>query len=220
MQRPPTKDELAAIIHERVDEELMAREAIRAGLDKDDMIVRRRLAQKMAFASQDTDALPEPDEPTLRAFYDQTKTRYSTPERFALRHLYFSRDRTGISPEAAAREALAALKAGKPASGDPSMLPLSYADVSVTDLDRDYGPAFVAAIRAAPPGAWVGPVASPYGLHLIRVEARLAPQTQPFEAVRGDVRTAWIAERRKADGERFLQALRRKYRVVIAGAPQ
>ena len=67
-QRPPTKAELAAIIRERIDEELLAREAVRLGLDTDDMIVRRRLAQKMSFASEDTGAIAEPDEATLRAF--------------------------------------------------------------------------------------------------------------------------------------------------------
>ena len=57
MQRPPTKAELAGIIQGCVDEEILAREAIRLGLDKDDMIVRRRLAQKMAFAGEDLAAV-------------------------------------------------------------------------------------------------------------------------------------------------------------------
>ena len=218
-QRPPTKAELAAIIRERVDEELLAREATRLGMDKGDMIVRRRLAQKMAFASEDVAAIPEPSDATLQRFYDQTKDRYATPARLALRHVFFNADRTGASPEAAATAALAELKAGRPTTGDPSLLPQTYADVAAADLDRDYGAAFVAAARQAPEGVWVGPVASPYGVHLIRVERRLAPEVPPLSAVRAEVRAAWLAERRAANNRAFLDRLRRRYRVEVAGLP-
>lgn len=219
-QRQPTRAELAAIIRERVDEELQAREAVRLGLDRDDMIVRRRLAQKMAFASEDVAAIPEPSESDLQAFYDRTKERYATPARLALRHIFFSADRTGISPQAAAADALAALKAGRPPVGDPSLLPQTYADVLITDLARDYGDEFVQAARQAKEGTWVGPVASPYGLHLIRVEARLAPLVPPLAAVRSEVRAAWFAERREANNRASLERLRTRYRVQIAGVPE
>ena len=219
-QRPPTRDELSAIIQERVDEELMAREAIRLGLDRDDMIVRRRLAQKMAFASEDVATIAEPDAAALQAFYDQTRDRYATPARLALRHVYFSQDRTGTRPQAAATEALARLNAGDPASGDPALLPLTYADIAVVDLARDYGADFTRLAREAPLQTWVGPVASAYGVHLIRVESRLSPQVPPLARVRAEVRDAWMAERRQANNREFRDGLRRKYRVEIAGLPQ
>jgi peptidyl-prolyl cis-trans isomerase C len=218
-QRPPTRAELAAIIHERVDEELLAREALRLGLDKGDMIVRRRLAQKMAFASEDVAAIPEPDTAILQAFYAKTKDHYATPARLALRHVFFNADRTGVTPQAAAAQALAELKAGRPAAGDPALLPLSYADVAVNDLARDYGDAFTRAALTAPVGTWVGPVPSPYGVHLIRVEKRLAPEVPPLAQVREEVRAAWLAERREANNRRYLDRLRRRYRVEIAGLP-
>lgn len=219
-QRPPTRQELASIIQERVDEELMAREAIRLGLDKDDMIIRRRLAQKVAFASEDVATITEPDDATLQAFYDKTRDRYATPARLALRHVYFSQDRTGTSPSAAANEALVRLKAGAPARGDPALLPLTYADIAVVDLARDYGADFTKAAREAPLQTWVGPVASAYGVHLIRVESRLSPQVLPLAGVRGEVRDAWMAERREANNRAFRDGLRRKYKVEIAGLPE
>jgi parvulin-like peptidyl-prolyl isomerase len=219
-QRPPTRAELSALINERVDEELLAREAIRLGLDKDDMIVRRRLAQKMAFASEDIAAIPEPDEQTLQAYYDTHRDRYATPGRVAMRHLFFSRDRTGETPQAAAAEALARLKAGGTAASDPSLLPLTYADVAEADLDRDYGPQFAAAVHGAAEGAWVGPVPSAYGLHLIRVERRLPPVIPPLAQVRDEVRAAWLAEKRQDENTAFRASLRKRYKVEIAGLPK
>ncbi|HJY42478.1 MAG TPA: hypothetical protein VJ303_14605 [Steroidobacteraceae bacterium] len=61
-QRRPTSEELRRLIEERIDEEVLAREAVRLGLDRDDVIVRRRLAQKMAFVSDDLAVVTEPAE--------------------------------------------------------------------------------------------------------------------------------------------------------------
>lgn len=219
-QRPPTRDELASIIQERVDEELMAREAIRLGLDKNDMIVRRRLAQKMAFASEDVSAIPAPREADLQAYYDKNRTRYATPARLALRHVYFSQDRTGTSPPIAATEALAKLKSGQPAAGDPALLPLAYADIAAADLLRDYGPDFTKVAREAPLMTWVGPVTSPYGVHLIQVQSRLASETVPLAEVRAEVLDAWMAEQRQIKNRAFRQGLRQRYKVEIAGLAQ
>ncbi len=219
-QRPPTRDELASIIQERVDEELLAREAVRLGLDKDDMIIRRRLAQKMSFASEDVAAISEPDDQTLQAYYEKNRQRYATPARLALRHLYFSQDRIGVSPDVAAGEALAKLKAGQPVGGDPALLPLVYADISVADLARDYGAAFTKAALDAPVQTWTGPVASPYGVHLVRVEGRLAPEVPPLDMIRDDIRTAWMAEQRQSNNRKFRDDLRKRYKVEIAGLPK
>ena len=219
-QRPPTRAELAALIQERVDEELLSREAIRLGLDKDDMIVRRRLAQKMAFASEDVAAIEEPDDKALQTFYDAHRDRYATPGRVAMRHIFFSSDRTGQTPGAAADAALRRLQAGGEAAGDPSLLPLAYADVADADLARDYGPEFAAAVDKAPVGTWVGPVTSAYGLHLIRVERRLPSVTPPLADVREEVRAAWLAARREDENRAFRASLRKRYKVEIAGLPQ
>ncbi len=219
-QRPPTRNELASIIQERVDEELMAREAIRLGLDQDDMIIRRRLAQKMAFASEDVSTIPAPREADLQAYYDKNRARYATPARLALRHVYFSQDRTGSSPPVAAAEALSILKSGQPAAGDPALLPLVYADIAVADLLRDYGPEFTRAAREVPLMTWVGPVISPYGVHLIQVQGRLSSKILPLAKVRAEVLDAWMAEQRQIKNRAFRQGLRKRYKVEIAGLPQ
>lgn len=214
--RAPTKAELADILQDRIDEELLAREAQRLGLDKDDMIVRRRLAQKMAFASEDVGAVPEPTDAQLHAYYDGHKDAYATPAHIALRQVFFSADR-GPQAQAAAAEAMAQARRGGTPTGDPFLLPLTYADVSPADLVRDYGAAFAKAAQEAPLGTWIGPVPSPYGLHLVRVEARQGADVAAFDSVRSDVRDAWIAERRAANNAAFLKTLRQRYRVVVAG---
>lgn len=215
-QRAPNKQELAAIIQGRVDEELLAREAQRLGMDKDDLIIRRRLAQKMSFASEDLgDA--QPSTATLRAEYDRTKARYAAPARVTLRHVFFSADRGGDAAHAAAVAALAKAQAGVDPAGDPSLLPLTYADADPEALARDYGPDFAKTATTAPLDHWIGPVQSPFGYHLIRVEGRAQQITPPFEDVQDQVRENYLAEQRQAKNEAFLRKLRQQYRVNVAG---
>lgn len=218
--REPDREELKAIINERVDEEVLAEEAKRLGLDRDDMIIRRRLAQKMAFASEDTVEIPEPSEAELAAYYQANQARYAAPERVALRHVFFSNDRTEVSPPVAASDALRALKAGGRVTGDPSMLPQSYADVTIETLERDYGEPFAKAVAAAPVGQWTGPVESAYGLHLVRVESRQGRKVPPLAEVRDEVRVAWIDDRRAVALREQLAELRRGYRIEVAGLPK
>src|SRR5262245_15573805 len=58
--RPPGSDELAGLVADEVREEVLYREALALGLDKDDSIIRRRLAQKMDFLVDDVTALRDP----------------------------------------------------------------------------------------------------------------------------------------------------------------
>ena len=218
MQRRPNKDELKHIIDDRIDEELMAREAIRLGLDKDDMIIRRRLAQKMAFATEDTQ-VAEPTDAELRAYYAKTADRYAAPARVSFQQVFFSGDRPNGGAEKAAGQALERAEEGGRAdpSGDPFLFPLAYQDVSAQDLLRDYGTAFVKTLTNAPIGAWAGPVSTPYGWHLVKVSARAAAGQAAFDSVKPQVRDALVAERRAEANAAFLKSLRKRYRVVVAG---
>lgn len=208
---------MSGILQDRVDEELLAREAQRLGLDRGDLIVRRRLAQKMAFSSEDPAAVSEPSEAALRAYYARHKAGYGRPGRATLRHVIFSADRGAAQAQTAARNALARATAGEEPRGDPSLLPLTYADVSVIDLARDYGPAFASAVERAPIRAWSGPIESGLGVHLLKVERRSPAETPAFEAVRTQVRDDYLAQQRKIAAEAFLHRLRAKYRVEVAG---
>jgi hypothetical protein len=201
------------MLRERIDEELLAREAVRLGLDRDDLIIRRRLAQKMAFASEDLEPVPEPREADLRAWYAAHPGDYATPATASFRHVFFSDDAGGA--EARAR---AALSDPRPAeTGQPFVLPLSYVGVQLRDIERDYGSSFSRQVETGAQGQWIGPVRSAYGWHILRVERRTPAATAPFESVRSDVAEAWKADRRKQANQAFVRKLRARYRVEVAG---
>jgi hypothetical protein len=64
-QRPPTSEELEGLVRDRVREEVYCHEALALGLDKDDIIIRRRLRQKMEFVTDDVVAQAQPTDDEL-----------------------------------------------------------------------------------------------------------------------------------------------------------
>jgi hypothetical protein len=67
-QRPPTEEDLRGLIRDYIREEAAYRQALAMGLDRDDMILRRRLRQKLEFVSDDLASRTEPSERDLQTF--------------------------------------------------------------------------------------------------------------------------------------------------------
>lgn len=215
-QRPPDDAELRGIVAEYVREELLAREARDLGLDEDDTVVRRRLAQKMEFLVADTAQLAEPAEGELRQFYEAQRDRYRSAARLWLTQVYFR-------GEAAARRALRDAEGGAlPESGEPSLLESDYAGIDEAGLASLFGADFARRAFGLEPGAWQGPIASSYGFHLVRVGERRDAEPRSFEEARPQVLDEWHARQRARAMEQFLAGLTAKYRIVVddgAAAP-
>jgi hypothetical protein len=112
-QRPPTPEEMRNLLDGKIREEVLSREAMALGLDQDDTIVKRRLAQKMEFVMENASALREPADDELRRWFAQNARRFATPSLVTFRHLYFSPDLRGARARDDAMEALRKL-ADKP----------------------------------------------------------------------------------------------------------
>lgn len=208
-QRPPSEQELRGLVTDYLKEELLAREAKEMGLDEDDTIVRRRLAQKMAFLVQDTARLAEPGEEVLRRFYDARRAQYQTQARISFTQLYFN-------TEAAARRALGELGTRNAADlGDSSMLERDYLQADEQTIASVLGPELAGRIFALAPGQWNGPLVSSYGFHLVRVDTQQAAQARPFEQARTQVLDEWHRVQQEKASEQFFGGLLKKYDVVV-----
>jgi hypothetical protein len=224
-QRPPTPEELAGLVHDFVKEMLFAREAQEQGLDRDDIVVRRRLAQKMTFLLQGDSARAEPSEAELRTFYatheealrSGPQTMFTRP-RISFSQIFFSRDNRA-DPAADARQALETLvqaAAGAPPTdlGDPTPLAAEMKEADERAVANRFGAKFAAQIFALMPGTWQGPIESSKGVHLVRVSALVPGQLRPFEEIKGDVLERWREQRQRENEEKYFAGLLKKYRVV------
>ena len=219
LRRAPTAEELKGLIDDHIREEILYREALGLGLEENDTIIRRRLAQKMQFLVEDLTAPADPDDATLQAFFEAHPDWYEVPAKLSFRHVYFSRDRRGDKAAADAELLLLALRdqegESAPLAGDPFMLRAEYADVSPRDVARDFGDGFAAALFEVRPGQWNGPLESAYGLHLVKVSSRSEPRLPALAEVRDRVAVDWRVEQRREIDRIAFARLKEGYDVRI-----
>lgn len=219
-RRPPTPAELEGLIESHVEEEVLYREALGLGLDKDDTIVRRRLAQKMQFMIEDVAVPPAPTDVELTIYFDANREQFRLPTTVTFSHVYFSVDRR----DDAEHDALTTLAelAGEEradeertaARGDAFMLRYDYADITEAELGRLFGREFAEAVFGLPVGGWQGPVRSGYGFHLVRLDRKNSPPEPTFGEARDGVLAAYLeAERRRMNRE-VLDGILASYEIV------
>lgn len=219
-QRPPSQTELKALIEQQVREQVMYREALAMGLDKNDSIVRRRLAQKVEFISSDLAAQIEPSESDLTEYLSRHSQQFLIPARISFVHIYLSSDKHGADIENKASRLLADLEsAGVDADitkfGDSFMLGQVHKDLTETEVARLFGEGFSKKIFILPIGGWQGPVRSGFGLHLLQIQSKTQSVQAELAMVRDKVRKAWMNQQRNALDKAFYNSLRQRYDIII-----
>jgi peptidyl-prolyl cis-trans isomerase C len=219
-QRPPTEEELKGFINTRVDEEVLYREALAMGLDRNDTIVRRRLAQKLEFLTDDLSDPGNPAEAELAAFFKEQGERYQMPSRLSFVHVYFSAGKRGKRVEQDARNDLARLHRGAStlaidAMGDAFLLEHEYKEMALDEIDKIFGSGFAAELTKVPLRQWQGPIASGYGMHLVKVDKHEGSHAMAFDLVREQVKRDWLDVRRRQLKEAAFKELRERYEVVV-----
>lgn len=227
--RPPSGAELQGLVDEAIDEEILYREAQRLGLDRDDAIVRRRLAQKLTFLLEDAGGPAPPPEAEIEAYHARHAERYRRARRTTFDHVFLSADRRSDPVgDAAALLDTALTVDGDHADdgdadgwrrlGDPFMLARSYAERTDEEIAGLFGPGFADALSDLPESDWRGPIASTYGAHLVRVHGRTASRAPALAELRERVVADLLAERRRERSRAAYEALRENCEVRLPAA--
>jgi len=220
-QRPPTETELRGLVEDYVRQEVLYREALKMGLDQDDEIIRRRMVQKIEFLTEDLAAQAQPTEAELQAYLQENLDKYRLPERRSFVHIYFNVDRRGDAAVAAAEETLAQLRVSPDGSidyaelGDRFMLAHNYSALSEDEVTRQFGRRFATALFEVEPDDWQGPVASGYGLHLVRVTDVWEGSVPELDVVRNEVLRDFTAELRDQAQAVMFSSLATQYEIAI-----
>ena len=224
--REPTAGEFNALVENRIKEEVLYREALALGLDRDDTIVRRRMAQKMQFLAEDMDAAREPGTDELRAWFELHSELFMLSPRASFRHLYFAADQRRERACSDAESALAQLADEAQDSpraavlGDPFMYRDYYGDRTPGELAREFGPDFAQALLKLAPGAWQGPIESGYGWHLVYLDSLVPGRVPAFAEVESEVKTAWLGEQKALAWDSAYREMRTKYKVLLPAVPE
>lgn len=219
-RRPPTREELDGMVQDAVREEVLYREAMALHLDEDDVIVRRHLAQKLQFVSEDTHPVPEPTQAQLRDFLAQHPQQFQAERGYSFTQVFLNPQRHGSQLQADAQRLLAALRtapddAALVKGGDPFLLDSHFERLPAGETARLFGADFEKALRTIATGQWQGPVTSSLGTHLVLLRLRDEPGPPRLADIQAEVRRAWMNEQRELANARFYAELRRRYDVKV-----
>lgn len=212
--RPPSSQELKGLIDNWVHDEVLYREGVSMGLDRDDPIVRRRIEQKVEFIG-DGNSPTAPTDDELQAWLDAHADDYRTEPQYTLQQIYFDRGRHGGGLDADVMQAKQALDQGKAFAGDASSLPATMTDVRGAEIVAIFGTAFEKGLHTLPVGTWEGPVDSGLGVHLVKLEARTPGRIPALADVRPAVERDLLHSREVVAKDTFYQSLRKRYTLRI-----
>ncbi len=219
--RPPTAAERQGLIEDYIRETVLYREALAMGLDKDDVIIRRRLAQKLEFLYQDVAALRQPIEGELEEYFAANRSRYQQPEVMTFTHVFVDPDQRGEHTLKDADEILATLNTlDSPLQniddlGDSFMLQRYYPERSEAEIAKLFGSEFAKSLNELTDEQWHGPILSGYGVHLVYIHGRSQAPALDFAAARDRVLQEWQSEKRQAFNKDYYANLLARYDVRI-----
>ena len=223
--REPTEQEQSGLIDHHIRETILYQEAVAMGLDKDDPITRRRMAQKLEFLTRDIAALKQPAEGELEAYFQENTDEYKNPDLITFTHIFIDPDKRGDATLDDADALLVELTAaGAPDAttadkGDRFMLSNYFSLQTKVEVSKSFGTGFAESVMQLEPGQWHGPVLSGYGTHLVYVSALEVASVPAFDEVRDRVLEDWQTSQQAAVEEQFYEELKRRYEIVFDGVP-
>jgi hypothetical protein len=214
--RPPTEAERRRLIDAYVRDEMLYREGLALGLDRDDPVVRNRVRQKADILSGDA-LSAEPTDADLQAYLDAHQREFDIAGRVSFEQVYFDPARHSEPLDELAARGLGQLTRGAPPQtlGDRTMLPFAMTQVMPGEIAARFGEAFEQELTQFVDDRWHGPVVTTYGAHLVRVTGREPPTRATLANARDVLVREWSRAHVERMKEQFYRQLATRYRVRI-----
>lgn len=215
--RPPTKIEMVGLINNYIRDEILYREGVAIGLEKNDTVIKRRLRQKLEVLIEEQGNSNPATDADLNAYLAKHADEFRKPAVLTFEQIYFNPTDYGSNLEQAVSAAETKLQKGSSPEnlGSSSMLPRNIKQLPADLVTREFGEKFSSSLLALPVGSWQGPVESGFGLHLVRVLERKEGYLPELNEVRQAVAREWENERRKNALETNYQRIKKDYDVII-----
>ncbi len=219
--RLPTKQELDGIIQQYIKETVLYNEAIKMGLDKDDGVIRRRLAQQVEFLAKDLVVYTPPAQADLEKYYKEHLDQYKPDVSYSFTQVYFDPDKRGESTLDDANKvkeklvAQASMLQNVEGLGDDYMKANYFEANTPMEIRKNFGSGFAESLMELEAGKWHGPVLSGFGTHLVFVNEIVSPPVPPFDEIKARVLEDWIEQKRESLNEEFYEALEDYYTIII-----
>ena len=215
--REPSSTELNHLIESYVHDEVLYREGVKLGLERDDIVVKRRVRQKIEMIAEEDASTRAPSDVDLFAYLTANPARFVQPAILTFEQVFIGESRSGPAVVQAVAITREGLRSGTDPEklGKPTLLPRRMTRTPVDLVARDFGASFAHALENMPVGEWVGPIDSSFGAHYVRVADRTPAAAPQLAAVRDQVVREWENERRQRARHDAYTKMRGEYQVSI-----
>lgn len=211
--RTPSDIEKQKEIDNLVKEEILVREAIARGLNRDDSLIRRHLVKKMSYIFDDNTLIPEPTDEQLQNYLSKNNSKFLEPATISFNQIVFTQNSSSASD--IDKKANNFLQRLKNSSSSKISTVGDLVDLSKKGISNTLGEEFSTQVFDMPIKNWVGPVKSNYGLHLIYIHSRTQEQTPKLSKIKKEVAKEWQSEQRKRANDIFYKNLSKQYSIMI-----
>lgn len=217
--RAPMANEIEDIIENEIREELLYREAIALGLDKEDSVIRRRLAQKMKYLFEDLAVIDEPTDADLEKFLKENVSKFTLPGTRSFYQVYIDPKKHKNNLDEELKIVMDQLKSTSLQNafslGDRSLLEYRFLKRRKSDVKNRFGESFSKKVFKAPKDSWHGPFQSAYGIHFVYIDSKEEAVLPELKQVREDVLQAYKREKRSQANDIFYNGLKDRYKIKI-----
>ena len=219
--RLPTQRELDGLIEQYVKERVLYNEAIKMGLDKDDAVIRRKLAQKVEFLAKDLVVYTPATDEDLKTYYDAHKKKYMPDATYTFIQIFFNPDKRGKATLQDAKDTKelllkqSTLPQDLTVYGDRSMLISYLENKSAFNIEKSFGKKFTEELSKLEAGKWQGTILSGYGVHLVYIKEIIRPPMPTLSQIKETVLQDWTSDKQKEINKQFYTALKANYTIVI-----
>ena len=209
--RNPNDDEITRIINNLVEEEILYREALSLGLDKEDRIIKRRLAQKISFLKQESIS-EAPSYADLVDYYTTNKEKYFIDSTYTFMHYFFSADNDSENRSYKGYENL--IK-DLTIESDPFFLGKTFVDLSLREIENNFGNNFSRNFENVELNSWLGPFESAFGHHIIYVRNVKEGAYPNINQIIQQIEVDFLLNKKDAALENYLNEIRSEYKIYI-----
>ncbi|NVK49366.1 MAG: peptidyl-prolyl cis-trans isomerase [Cyclobacteriaceae bacterium] len=216
-KREPNEQDIKAFLDQYLRQEVFYKEALVLGLDHNDIIVKRRLAQKMEAVSNDLNAmLNPPTDNDLREFYETNDSLFLLPPTYSFKQVLFTNQEPNWQTE---------LQATQKALNDGQAIPTSrvlklsianeWENSPINEIAKAFGGEFASKLESLPLNQWAGPIESGFGQHLVFISEKRDSELADFETIKSYVEKEYEYQTELEMQEQVYQDLLEKYQVKI-----
>ena len=219
-QRAPTQKELKGIVDDYVLEQASYLEGVRLGLDRNDIVIKRRLRQKLDFIAEESVSRPTATDEQLNTYITANADMFREPPILTLRQIYLDPKIYGDASSQKAKELFASLKAEPNQDitllDNRGLFKRHYKEQSVIEFNRLLGKQFTNNVLKLAPHSWHGQIRSSYGIHFVYIENKTTGRLPPLDEIRPRVMYEWENAQRIKTMDDFYTNLLSQFEISIA----